>query len=563
MPFWKRKKENRSMFDADSLSAAILQAFLSTETISFSQALEIPAVAASIDFISTICARVPVKLYRENGEDTEEIANDPRVTLLNDETGDLMNAYQMKKAWVTDYFDGRGYIYINRRRNAVESLHYVEKQYISVNKYTDPIFKDADIYVSSSVKEKEEKTLGQRYAPYEFLRLCRNTKDGVTGSSITESNPQLLSLYYLTMKFEKKLMKTGGGKKGFLTSDKKLGNEAIEKMREAWQKVFAENSENMMVLNAGMDFKEASASSTEMQLNENKHTNANDITMLFLLSAKALQGASDDEIVSAVKTACIPIIEQMEAAYNSGLLLEREKKDMYFACDTSKLERGDILKRYQAYEIALKSHFMQPDEVRYEEDMKPLGLDWIELGLDSVLFNPKTKEIYTPNTNETAVMNESRELRDNPNHDPRTGQFTSGSGGSSGSGDSSGDGLTGGAESGIIEHKEEIISELRSNGFTYEVHIPAQEIDIESLSFDSAHIARRNHNINEEKAKDFIRNASISYTKSVRGEQFENYIGDEGAAYVNKETGLIRTAFARNEYNPGTTAIINTVNKYK
>ena len=123
--------------------------------------------------------------------------------------------------------------------------------------------------------------------------------------------------------------------------------------------------------------------------------------------------------------------------------------------------------------------------------------------------------------------------------------------------------LAGSSRSGIIKHKEEIISELRSNGFTYEVHIPAQEIDVESLSFDSAHIARRNHNINEEKAKDFIRNVSISYTKSVRGEQFENYIGDEGAAYVNKETGLIRTAFARNEYNPGTTAIINTVNKYK
>lgn len=32
------------------------------------------------------------------------------------------------------------------------------------------------------------------------------------------------------------------------------------------------------------------------------------------------------------------------------------------------------------------------------ENMEPLGIEWLELGLNSVLYNPKTKEIYTPNT---------------------------------------------------------------------------------------------------------------------------------------------------------------------
>lgn len=395
----KKKEELRSeqIIDENAVSAAILRALVGNGTVTFEEAMQIPAVAASIDFISAICARVPVKLYRENGEDTEEIKDDARVRLLNDETGDLLNAYQMKKAWVSDYFDGRGYIYIKRRRNRFESLHYIEKQYISINKFTDPIFKDADIYVAG-------KSADRRFYPYEFLRLCRNTKDGVTGQSITETNGQLLALYYATIKFEQRLMNTGGSRKGFITSENRLSDEVIRNMREAWRNVFEENAENMMVLNKGTDFKEASATSTELQLNENKTTNANDIMLLFLLSSKALQGASDDEIVSAVKTACIPIIEQMEAAYNTSLLLESEKKNMYFAADTSKLERGDLLKRYQAYEIALRSHFMQPDEVRYEEDMKPLGLDFIQLGLNDVLYFPDKGEIYTPNTNQTVTV---------------------------------------------------------------------------------------------------------------------------------------------------------------
>jgi hypothetical protein len=41
---------------------------------------------------------------------------------------------------------------------------------------------------------------------------------------------------------------------------------------------------------------------------------------------------------------------------------------------------------------------MQIDEVRYEENLPPLGIKWIKLGLDSVLYDPESGEIYTPNT---------------------------------------------------------------------------------------------------------------------------------------------------------------------
>jgi hypothetical protein len=43
---------------------------------------------------------------------------------------------------------------------------------------------------------------------------------------------------------------------------------------------------------------------------------------------------------------------------------------------------------------------MQIDEVRYLENLEPLGLNFIKLGLQDVLFNPVTKEVYTPNTNQ-------------------------------------------------------------------------------------------------------------------------------------------------------------------
>ena len=37
--------------------------------------------------------------------------------------------------------------------------------------------------------------------------------------------------------------------------------------------------------------------------------------------------------------------------------------------------------------------------------MEPLGLDWIRLGLQDVLYDPKTREVFTPNTGTRQQLN--------------------------------------------------------------------------------------------------------------------------------------------------------------
>ena len=79
---------------------------------------------------------------------------------------------------------------------------------------------------------------------------------------------------------------------------------------------------------------------------------------------------------------------------------------MYFAFDTTELLKGDMLKRYQAYQIALQSNFMQIDEVRYKEDLPKLGFNYVKLGLQDVLLDVKSGTVYTPNTNQTSKIGE-------------------------------------------------------------------------------------------------------------------------------------------------------------
>ncbi len=365
----------------------ILSALLSDETITEKQALNIPAVARCVNLICETVAMIPAKLYKEEIIDgkrkTVEVPEDARCSLLNEDTKDALDGTQFKKAMVRDYLlNGNAYAYINKSRNSVKSLNYVDCNNILITKNSDPIFKDYNILVQ-----------GQTYKPFEFLKIMRSTKDGARGTGIIEENNELLKVAYTTLKFEQNLVSTGGNKKGFINAKNRLTKEAIDALKAAWDKFYSNNEEKMIILNDGLTFQEASNTSVEMQLNENKNSINNSILDIFGVPTPW-------NWETFIKTAIMPILKTIECALNRDLLLEKEKKSLYFAFDTKEIIKGDIKTRFEAYKTALDSNLMQIDEVRYLEDLEPLGLNFIKLGLQDVLFNPETKQIYTPNTNQ-------------------------------------------------------------------------------------------------------------------------------------------------------------------
>lgn len=381
----------------DSLMRILKGIEISPET-----ALEIPAVSACVAFISSCIAGLPVKLYRENRNEnsTEEIKDDVRLRLLNDETGDLLDPFQMKQAVVNDYFlYGGGFIYPEMNGNEFVSLRYIKHGAItSFLSGDDPIFKFGEYVLSNGMRLRDD----------EVVRLLRDTKDGLTGESVVIQHQQLLSAMYREIVYEKLLVSSGGNKKGFLTSESKLSPEMLADLRQKWQEMYANTGNNMMILNKGITFHESSNTSVEMQLNENKARNNALVCQLFGMSPEAVSGQlGEDALAAVIKGAVVPVITAFEAALNRGLLLPSERDWMYFVFDTTELLKGDILKRYQAYKTGLECNVLQIDEARYKEDLPPLGLNWIKLGLQDVLYDPKTKTIYTPNMNQSMTMSEN------------------------------------------------------------------------------------------------------------------------------------------------------------
>ena len=390
---WFNKRETPTPVEPDPIvDDVLLKALLEGETITREKALTLPAVSGAVDFISNCVACMPVKLYKIRDGKVEEKADDPRVKMLNGDTGDTLDAFQMKKAMVTDYLLGKGgYCFIEKVRNDVTGLFYVEDRYITILKVYEPIHKHYEIFVGGYDENNKEKNLGT-FKPHQFIKILRNTKDGASGEGLTVEVSKALETAYQTLLYQLGMVATGGNKRGFLKSERKLAQEEIDVLKRAWKNLYANSSENVVVLNAGLDFKEASNSAVETQLNESKQTLGDEINKIFHIYP--------NDFERTFKEAIYPIIKAFETALNRDLLLEKEKKNHFYEFDVKEIVKVTVKERYEAYKLAKETGFMTLNEIRREENMEYVeGLDVVNVGLGAVLYDVNKHVYYTPNSN--------------------------------------------------------------------------------------------------------------------------------------------------------------------
>lgn len=380
MSFLDVFKKRDTEVDFNDVDDVLLRAILNGDAIKREDALTLPAVSGAVDFISGTIASMPVKLYKYKKGKVEEQENDTRVTLLNCDTGDTLDAYQLKKAMVEDYLLGKGgYCYIQKDRNEVTALKYIPDDFINIYRNPNPLDKYYTIFCYD-----------QEFKPWQFIKILRNTKDGASGVGICAEVSKALETAYNMLKYQLMLVKSGGNKKGFIKSQRKLGQEEINLLKAAWRNLYANDQSNVVVLNNGLEFQEASNTSVEMQLNESKKTLQDEINNIFHIQ---------DDYYETFKTAIYPIVKAFETALNRDLLLEKEKGKYFFEFDVKEILKASVKERYEAYKIAKEIGLKTLNELRRDENLNDIeGLDVVDFGLASVLYDVNTHTYYTPNT---------------------------------------------------------------------------------------------------------------------------------------------------------------------
>ena len=383
MALFKKKIKNKINLNDQSvqLDDVLLSALLNNETITRDKALTLPAVSGAVDFISGSIASMPVKLYKYKNGKVEEVQRDSRVRMLNGDTRNTLDGFQTKKAMVEDYLLGKGgYCFIQRdRQNIVTALKYIPDIDVTVWSNSDPMNRFVQFYVGTN-----------KIYPWNMVKLLRNTKDGASGKGLTEEISKALETAYSTLVYQLGLVKTGGNKKGFLQAERRLGQEEIDKLKDAWKRLYTNNTDNVMVLNNGIKFQESSNSSVEMQLNESKKTLQDEINGVFHIHS---------DFSLTFKEAIYPIVKAFETAINSTLLLEKEKKNFFFEFDTKEIVKASIKERFDAYKVAKDTGLMTINELRRMENLNYIdGLNILDVGLGSVMYDTEKHEYFIPNT---------------------------------------------------------------------------------------------------------------------------------------------------------------------
>lgn len=355
-------------------------------------ALSIPAVATSIDWISGTIASLPIRMYKATESGFREVYDDYRLNLVNQYSGNGMTASDLFRNIITDYLlDGNGFAYVVKRGNKIEKLSYIPPFKLTYTESVDVIDKVLKIWIDS-----------REIRYYDLFRIARHSKNGLTGLGFVSDNQLLLSTILNSLDYENKTT-SSGVRRGFLKSKYKLDKAKLKSLKTAWRKLRNRDSD-VLVLNDGIEFENATSTATESQLSQNKEINTRAILTYFGLPSNFLNNANSDSYKTAVQIAVLPLVSILENALNEYLLLESEKDSMKFVIDTSQILRTNILERFNAYKTGIDSGVLTIDEVRRLENLQVLDLPFLKMSLGNVLYNTENGNIFVPNTGVTTDM---------------------------------------------------------------------------------------------------------------------------------------------------------------
>lgn len=386
---WLKKKETRS---DDEVLADFISGLspLSGKVVSKKEALSIPVVAQSVNWISSVVASLPIKMYRKTEKGYIEVYDDYRLPLLNDYSGNCMTANDLKRQIISDLLlDGNGYAYISKRGNKITKLSYVPTTKLTYTESVNSIDKILNVWVD-----------GKPVQDYNVFRVVNNTKNGISGIGFVSDCQDLLGTILSSLKYEHTSI-SSGVRRGFLKSKTKLDSEKLSELKQAWRKLTSPEQSDVLVLNAGIEFEDASSTATESQLSQNKTINIQQVLSYFGLPTNFLEGANSDSYLTAVRIAVLPIVSQLTTALNNYLLLESEKGTLKFEIDTRAVTEINTKERYEVYANGISNGVLTVDEVRSREQLPVLDLPFIKMSLADVLYNTNTGEIFVPNTNST------------------------------------------------------------------------------------------------------------------------------------------------------------------
>ena len=223
--------------------------------------------------------------------------------------------------------------------------------------------------------------MGILVPPDDMIHLKNISMDGYVGVSPIAVAQDVIGLALATQQHGGVLFRQGGQIGGVISHPGKLSKEASDRVANSWRETHSgvQNAHKAAILEEGMTYEKIAITNEEAQFLETRRFQVTDICRLYGVPPhrlgeldKATLNNIEQQNQQYVDSALKPIADSIEQLFNHHLLFDDERSFLECKFDFDDMTRGDLLTRYQAYQVGTLNGWLSRNEVRARENMDPI-----------------------------------------------------------------------------------------------------------------------------------------------------------------------------------------------
>lgn len=371
MPEWWRDE----IFTGHGTAAGI--------SVTANNALRVSAVMACVKVISESVGQLPVHLYERLPEGGKKKAiNHPLYGVLHDLPNDFMTSGElMETACVNLGLGGMAYHWIERTpRGEIRSVEPIEPYKVSIWRNED------SGRVFYKIKGDETPVPAEK-----IWRIRGWGSDKYTGLPPIDVSKEAIALAIAGEQRAASMQKNAALPSGVVKTAAGMSVEGLELLKRQFAETYAGSTKhgNTLWLDAGMEFSPISMDADKSQFMESRRFQIQEIARTYRVPLhmigdleRSTNNNIEQQSIEFVVYTLGPWLRRIEQSITRDLILPSERGQYFVKFNVNSLLRGDIAARFDAYNKAILSGWLNRNEVRELEDFN------IAPGLDEFVLQP-------------------------------------------------------------------------------------------------------------------------------------------------------------------------------